>query len=481
MRRRKGAIALGAGLLAVGGLGAGCTILNSYGEVQPEKVEEGGPNNDGTVEGASNNDAMEAAADGTAPGDAADAGVEAGPRGVIVIGGAAVREGGEDLVLTALDPSTGSELLHAREKMVVSAVQYDGERDLWYIFESGGEGIFPLPTDTFYVHTRKLDPYTGVWTELSKAQIPPGLSFATTTASLKERVAYVAYGEWDAGALDAGVPAAYSLVTLNTTDPANVFVDSVFPLWGAPPVSVVGLRLQNGSVGGSALLASTVRVGTTSYTQLTPVDVSTNMPNARVPLVGTAPAGILNGYVPITDPKTTNVMYALTVTRSGAGTPPATVSVFDPLQSGLIDIGVFPFGDGNVKNPAFSSCEQLAFVVGTNSDLNVYAVSLAALESPDQLDSDGGEAGPPALTYTSAPTGHSGQGVYYEPYTKTVITPFSQSTNFALTAFSLGGSPTSPTLVQRQAPRWVPPPDVRPNFVGTAIPYPPNCAVFGDQ
>jgi hypothetical protein len=71
--------------------------------------------------------------------------------------------------------------------------------------------------------------------------------------------------------------------------------------------------------------------------------------------------------------------------------------------------------------------------------------------------------------------------VYFEPYTKTVLTPFSQGDNFALTAFTLAGTSQAPVLMQRQAPRWVPPPDLRPNFVATKVPYPDGCLTTGDN
>ncbi len=473
MKRYSAALATLTGLFVAGGLGAGCTLLNTFGDVEP--LKEAGSDDGTTADVASDVTTDGPAADASS--DGGDAGPQAAPPGLIVIGGAAVTEGGEELVLTALDPATGSEYPRAREAMVVSAVQYDGARGIWYIFESGGQGIFPLPTDSFYLHTRTFDKLKGVWTELGKVEIPPGLSFATT-AALNGRVLYVAYGEGDAGVLDGGYPSSFSLVTLDTSNPAAVTLESTYPLWSSP-ASLVGLRLANGSQGGRALLGASVRVGAASYAQLTPVDETTSSPNEGVPIVGTVPVGGLTGFGVVTDPMTRDITYAMTVGRTSGA---ATVSIFDPLLSdptygSLKLIGAFPFGDSNVKNPAFSDCDQTAFVVGTNSDLSVYAVSLAGRVAPGDV---GPDAGPPMLSSTHAATGHSGQGVYFEPYTKTVITPFSQGMNFALTAFKLGGTPTSPTLVQRVAPEWVPPADVRPNFIGTAIPYPPVCSVGGD-
>ena len=53
--------------------------------------------------------------------------------------------------------------------------------------------------------------------------------------------------------------------------------------------------------------------------------------------------------------------------------------------------------------------------------------------------------------------------------------------NYALTAFTLGGTSAAPTLTQRQAPRWVPPPDLRPNFVATKVPSDNPCPGDADD
>jgi hypothetical protein len=152
--------------------------------------------------------------------------------------------------------------------------------------------------------------------------------------------------------------------------------------------------------------------------------------------------------------------------------------VFDPSSNdptmALVGAGTFPFTDANVKVPAFDACDQLAFVLGTNTDLSVHAVSVAGIAQPN-----GGAL--PMLAASAAATGHSGQAVYYEPYSKTVLAPFSQGDNFALTAFTVGGTAAAPTLTQRQTPRWVPPPDLRPNFVATKTPVGNDCPGDGDD
>jgi hypothetical protein len=468
-------------------VGAGCTLINSYDEVAPEKVAspDGSPGQgmDASMLGDASAGPDSGGNTGPDGGGARDVGTPddgaaaiAAERGVIAIGGEVSGDAGRVLVLTAIDPSTGSELPRARMPMNVSAVFYDGVRDLWYVFESGGQGIFALPTDPFFLHTLTLDPVTGLWTEVGKFAVAPGVSFATT-AVIKERLSYVAYGD---GLIDGGVPseggAPYSLVTLDTSDPTAVTVVGVPVALSSGYGALVGTRSDVSVAGGFVTLGSTAKIDGGSVAVLTPVLVpGVDMPSVEVPIDGTSAAGTLTGFGAATINGTSE---ALVVTRPSGSGVPATLSVFDPSANdptmALIGAGTFPFIDTNLKAPAFSACAQMAFVVGTNTDLAVHAVSIAGIGQAT--------AGVyPTLPSASAATGHSGQGVYFEPYTNTVLTPFSQGENFALTAFTLAGTSAAPQLIQRQAPRWVPPPDLRPNFVATKSPYPDVCPTGGDN
>jgi hypothetical protein len=477
-----------AALVAVGAfcvMGAACTLINSYDELVPQKVEppdasSGGLDSSlqGDVVSSSPDSGGGGSRDAGGPADAAaeEAAAVAAAHGVIVIGGEISNDAGRQVVLTAIDPSTGSELPKARTALNVAGVQYDPAGDLWYVFESGGAGIFPLPTDPFYLHTFTLDTITGKWTELGHFAVPPGVSFATT-AVIPQRVSYIAYGD---GTIEGGVPvdggSPYSLVTLDTSDPTAVTVVSEpIPLasgYGA----LIGLRSDVNAAGGFLGLGSTAKLdGGVTVSLLTPVLVpGSGSPSLEQPILGTAAAGSLVGYGNVTS---NGEMHALVITRPN-GTAPATLSIFDPAATdptmALLGAGTFPFADSNVKAPAFSACAQMAFVVGTNSDLSVHAVSIAAIGQ-----AEGGVY--PALSSTSAATGHSGQGVYFEPYTNTVLAPFSQGDNFALTAFTLTGTASAPELVQRLPPRWVPPPDLRPSFVATKTPFPDECASGDDD
>jgi hypothetical protein len=458
--------------------GIGCTLINAFDSVAPQKsLDAGGTGGDAitpSMEGAAPDMTVIPMGDGGAEASSESGIVDqsAGSpasHGAIVIGGGVVQDGGkEQFVLTALDPSTGSELPKARTPMLVAAVQYDGARDLWYVFESGGAGIFPLPTDPFYLHTFTLDTITGKWTELGKVQIPSSVSFATTAVIL-QRLSYIAYGTGQIG--DAAIPTGdagppFSLVTFDTSNPASVtMLGQPIPL----PNGYGGMIGTNSSVsaaGGFISLGSTSRIDGGTYPQLTPFLIpGMDVPAQENPIIGTIPGGATVGFGAAT---IGGVMEALVVTRvNGMGTP-AILSIYNPSSNdptmALLGAGSFPFTDGNIKPPAFSACLQTALVCGINGDLFVHAVPIGpALAAGGTLT---------ALPAVQAATGHSGQGVYFEPYTSTVLAPFSQGENFALTAFTLGGTSSAPTLTQRTAPRWSPPPDLRPNFIATKTPFP---------
>ncbi len=378
-RRRLGRPLAWITFLSICAVGAGCSLINAYPDVAPQSTADSGQNasDAGTLMGEGGADvamgALDAAtSDSGGATDASEAG-PTGPHGAIVIGGTISADGGEQFVLTALDPATGSELPKARVPMIVSAVRYDGLRDLWYVFESGGQGIFPLPTDAFYLHTRTLDPTTGDWTEVEKVRIPAGVSFATTTV-VSQRVSYIAYGDGDAGQGDGGAP--FSLVTLDTSVPAAVVVASTLPLAQAYG-SIAGTRSQVNPAGGFVTLGTTVKVGANTFVQLTPVLLpSADPPAIESPIAGAFAASSLFGLGTAT---INGTMDALVITRSTTAGTPATLAIYDPSASdptmALIGAGTFPFNDSNINSPAFSVCAQTAFVVGTNADTSVHVRS----------------------------------------------------------------------------------------------------------
>jgi hypothetical protein len=467
MRRNISGARTIAWLLVMSAWGAGCSLINTFDELVPQKQnQDSGIFVDSSVPLDAGPDVTMEAAKEAGIDSSVDVGVDAGPHGAIVIGGAATGDGPDKFVLTALDPATGTELPNAREPMLVSAVLYDPLNDLWYIFESGGQGIFPLPTDDFFVRTRQLDPISGQWTELSKVAIPPGISFATATV-LHDRITYVAYPAADAGMLmtdDGGsVPVGFDLVTLDTSTPSSVTVSSVIPFAGKPPIALLGTpSIVN--QGGFATFAVT---SATRTALLTPVllPAGASPPSVEQPIVGAYAVGGQTGYGSVQIG--TNLDIAVVGRGFGPPTTPATVAIYDPIAAAndpttaLVGAGTFSFLDGNVKPPAFSKCTQTLFVVGTNADLNLHAVSLG-----DPLPMPDGDGGLTNLSEVTVPTGHSGQAVYFEPFTNTVLVPFSQGDNYSLSAFTFEGG----QFTARQPPLWVPPADLRPNFIATRTP-----------
>ncbi len=469
------ALALGAPMLV-----AACSIIESYGSVNALSDAGGGVDSGESIDSSVADTArsldsgapqdgsdVDVRDSGTSPGDASDG--EAGERGVIVVGGEVEVDAGLQFVLTALDPQTGAELLNAREPMLVSAVSYDPAQDLWYVFESGGAGVYPLPTDPFFLHTRQLDPVSGTWTEMQKVQIPTGVSYLTT-AVLRNRIAYLAYGAsadgWDAGGpTDAGAP--YALVILDTTNASSVAVASIVPLATAP-TSIVGTPDGPGFSGGLATLGATVA----GAAQLTPVLVSTGLPAVMGALTGLPTSSSGFGEVTVDNSSGSGSLQILAVT-----TKPPTLSlysttggVFTPTAA-----GTFGFADTNVRPPAFSECFQMAFVVGANADTLVHAIALPP--SGSQAGPDGG----PLLPSFTQDTHHSGQAVYFEPFTNTVLAPFSQGDNFVLSAFTFDGTSSAPHLSVRQGSVWQPPASLRPNFVATRVPPLFTCSPGADQ
>jgi hypothetical protein len=482
MRRNANRALTVAWLLAPAGVAA-CSLINKYDALVPAILPDASAGPDATDETPAPPPNDAAGGGDVTPDNAVQP--SASP-GAIVIGGTASSDAGDQLVLTALDPRTGSEFPRARVPMNVAAVEYDGVRDLWYIFESGGSGIYPLPTDAFFLHVRELDRVSGEWTERAVVSIPPGVSFLTT-AVLGHAVTYVAYGSSApdgsttvtpggsgpvngtamGASLTPDIPTAYGLVTIDTDD-LTAMTACVHPLPLGAPNAVIGAALARG---GYASLANYPPTSSpTQAPQLMPVLLSPVCDSQ--PLTAATPSFPLatgnNGFTAVPSASTGQVLVA----SKAFGPGPATLMIIDPATGNTNALGTFTsnYTDGNIKPPAFSECLGDTFVTGTNTGTSVWVVPFA----PNVFAADGGAA---SLTATSQPIGHSGQGVYFEPFTNTILLPFSQGQNFQLTAFRFNG--TGFTEING-TPIWQPPTDLRPDFIGVRAPIPFPCS-HGDQ
>ncbi len=425
--------------------GVACSLINAFDDVKPQVFanlpETGGE--DVHVEAA------------------AEAG-DAGPaKGVIVVGGVVESDGGHAAVLTAINPGTGAELPMAREKMLVAAVHYDGLRDLWYVFESNGATHFPLPTESVFLHVRKLDTYTGKWEEIQSIKIPT-LVANSHIAILRERIAYIAYRTTADGSV------AKDLVVINTTSPTEPTVENSTPLAG-DPIGVVGTRatttagghvtlLFDGAAGatpeggvcnGAAMCLETQLVtvggeGVPSLGVLTERGTYKGSPAFGSFGVSTGSPADYVGFFP--DPAPT----------TGA---PGTMRAYSP-NTGLPTGSpiTFSFNDTFLRPIAFADCLAQALLIGTNTETAVTTIPVASAGTGDRGD-----------------MGHSGQSVHFEPFTSTVLAPFTQGEGYELTAFKLSGTSGAPKLALRLSPDWSPPSGLRPEIVSTRTPIPFQC------
>jgi hypothetical protein len=427
----------------------GCSLVNSFDDVSPRTdgiyVE-----TDATVaDGSPAADVVATDAPGT---DASDAAIGSG--GAIVVGGRIENEAGAlAYVLAVLDPATGREI-GQREDMVVAGIQYDGLRDLWYIFESKSDDFVPGVNDQVVLHVRELNAKTGVWTERSQ-KIVPVLQSYDSIGVTRERLTYIAYRAPEAGA-------GLEYVTFNTNDPANLVeinrlpVD-ITPLGAMPTRSPTG---PGGFVNYLRISATDCDAGNLCQMELVPVRIPNSGDPSLDPIVPLGYTVRFNGPSYAAMPPPTDLDLVVFPRTGNDASAPSTIRRYDPINHNAQQTPTdFVITDSALKRAAVSNCGKMAFVVGTNGDLRVHAVPIQA---------NGGG------TPVSASTGHSGQSVYFEPSTKTVLAPFAQGAGFDYSAFKLEGTETAPALTKRTAD-WTPPSDLRPILLGIREPLPIVC------
>lgn len=433
---------------------AGCTLVNSFDDVhaRPE-----GTYATGSSPGDPQAAQTPASAEAAAPEASTTADAGAPMKGAIVMTALVEGDGSATSVLTVLDPATGLER-GTREPMVATAIQYDGMRDLWYIFESSGADFAATANDTVTLHVRSLDLTTGLWTEQSKTQVPTTHSY-DTVAIVRERIGYVAYSDVDGGTS----PVGRDFVTLDTSDPTHVAIVNKLPL-SRVPLGARGTRSTTGAGGLVNLvqLNTSACVGLMCNVELVPMFLPNPGPTVASPAAQVGSALKFGFPSFAVSSKLERDIIISTRNSSTDASAPSSASLID-VRSPFAPDGPpisFVITDQLLRRAAFSECTQTAFVVGANGDVNVYAVPVLG---------DGGG------TPSKISTGHSGQSVYFEPTTASVLVPFGQGDNFDLSAFKLGGTRETPTLERRVAPGWDPPKELRPILLGVREPVPVAC------
>jgi hypothetical protein len=440
------------GVVSVMGAGA-CTVFNAFGEVLSVQ--------DGSTE------AGEAgSAEGGDAGTAFDSGFP--DKGAIVISGRVANDAGNLVgVLTAIDPVTGNELPNARQTPInVPVVLYDGKRDLWLYIETGGSSLFPVPSDSANLHLSTLDPVSGTWKEKYSLAVPtPVFGLA---AVVTNRLVYVGFSD----KIDSGL----AFVTIDTTDPQQPNIYSLTAM-DVQPFGLMATRNGRGNGGDiNMLLAETCPDdGGGGGTGDAGADASGG-------LAGGECLGIQHVQVPTDpDPATLTFHYDFgpffgkpafgsyltgaadmilwSLPGGNASSPgPASLNSYSPQNEQPTGSPIaFTTHDGFFQPLAFAECQQQALIVATNEDLGVYAQPLSAPTSATRVALD-----------------HSGQSVYFEPYTSTVLAPFTQGDGYEFSAFTLSGTAASPMLAPRTSD-WNPPADVRPEVLAIRSPFPVKC------
>lgn len=435
-------------LFASMAVAAGCSLVNSFEDVAPRT--------DGVYAQA------DARVTDVAPlpdvvttdspvSDASDAAIASG--GAIVVGGRVEDDAGQlHYVLAVLDPANGHEI-GTRENMVVAGIHYDGLRDLWYIFESKSNDFVPGAFDQVVLHVRELDAKTGKWTERSQRSVPVIQSFDSIGVT-RERLTYIAYKDTEAGN-------GLEYVTLNTQNPAQITDVNKLPV-DITPLGAMATANTTGAGGYVNYLRinnTDCDAGNICQMEIVPVRITSNSASID-PIVPLGYTVRFNqpSYAALTPP--TNLDLVIFPRIGNDASAPSTVRRYDPvLHTEQQAPTEFVVTDTGLRRAAVSNCANVAFVVGTNGDLRLHAIPIQA---------NGGG------TPSSASTGHSGQSVYFEPSSKTVLAPFAQGASFNFSAFKLEGTSAAPVLTKRTTD-WAPPSDLRPILLGIREPEPIVC------
>jgi hypothetical protein len=441
---------------------AGCSVLNSFDELGEIKEAGGSGGSGGSdVAGSENGggpspDAgapSEAGQGGTAPnpegGAAGDGGTPpvemggegggpnpVGPPGLIVVSGKDT-DGNNAPVLSVLSPQTGKEL--KRESVTATMFAHDGPRDIWY--------VSTIKDGTAQLIMRHFDRGDNTWTDLGEPLVIPvnADTSANGWVALRQRFVYLS--------------SATELVVIDSTDPAALQVQTKVTLASA----------ANGLVGSFGNnLGGIVNIVRTSTGCLAGSKCDVTLARVQIKATGNLleDAAVVVGEIP--NPGGRAAWGANTVDGNDVMITPNAVGT----QATLLQLNPgthaplagttrsFAFNSIQPRGFAYDSCSGLAFtaeLVAKSGNTTVYAV-------PDGVGTVG-VVQPPQAT----------QGVFFEPYTRTLLTPFSSGNNYDMLAYAVTGTSVAPKLTKRAGGLWAPPGDINPNLVAVAMPYPAEC------
>lgn len=432
-------------------LAGACSVFNKFDALQDVHAAAGSSNGGGTNTGGSGGSDA-GGQTGSTGGSGGNGGTTAAPPGLVVV----LNKSGTQGFLSVLSPQSGAEL--AREQGAFLGVVRDDANDLWFVLTDDQGSIFPDTSDTVSLQARTFDRATNAWTKLGTPLTIPVPVGPLDMGMLVKRLAILTYElPTDAGAsgtkqfivVDTSNPAALTLTKPSSFSSGYVDIDQ--------DVTHLITSYSGNNAGG---LVTIVRRSTTLDISLRRYTVSSSDVNAgaTTPPIGTLPANnAAEGTAWNPDPNTPVILSVIPVDQQNA-----TVR-----QLGLIDYSSFasdiqltltaPVSTQLLFSPpAFDPCTDIAFVAELRDTHSVFAIPISG-----------------SGTIVRRDLGHSGQQVAFEPYTRSVLGAYTSGNASGISAYTLGGTPTSPALAPRTD--WNPPSDLKPAALLVERPIPAVC------
>ena len=436
--------------LAGGATIAGCTFVNSFGEVKPN-----GSTTDSGVGETGRPDSTPS--ESSPPVDTGnDTPVTPTDTGLVVFAGHA----GASPKLVVLEAATGKEL--AREDLAVSAILYEGDatRDVWYIIEKTGAATDKL-------HVREWDTTALKWkADLGTADVPPVLD-RDAVAMLAREIAYLTPKS------DSPSGLGLALLSTNTVTDVTAIASGVAnfpgtkPLGAAAPLGMIG---SPSAVSTGGFLNFPRKQGCGAG-DAGPSTCELSMLNVIVPKDYAAP--LFNapdvGLGIFLDSTETKVRANFGWNPNGPedlvaygtlGDPSARLLRVSPSSNVVSATSHFDVSGDTQRNFSLltvSQCHGIAFV----PELQSFNIHMVSVKSDKSFGTQG--------------AGHQAQRVVFEPYTDTLLAPLETGSGASITALALtvAGDGT-PTLTPRTS-GWDPPKDVQPDVTVTRSPSNFDC------
>lgn len=455
--------------LSVAAGAASCELVNAFPDALVPDAGKGG--------GASVSSSSSSASSSSSSSSGTGGGSDAGVRGIVAVAGRVVEAGVKTStrVFAVLDAETGAELSRYDDLSIVAAI-HDPATDLWYLFEAAT--LPPLNTSPITLHVGTIDPADGRWVEGSSVTNVPVVADAIDVGVLNDRLVYAAFDPtYDAG----GVPPIGLAVVDTSAAPASLapaaFGGYVSLADVGPDASAVTF---NGFIstpsspgqGGHVNLVTETCASTCVLTRYllslaedpsiapTPnADETTTIPRAANGI--SAAWGSLLGQYDV-------VVYPPPPPVDGGAPGMAVVQAYNPVVPTQAGAPLAQFilnevaGGEQFTGLAYDPCLSVLLLAERNAE-DLYAVTLPMPWKPGS---------PTDASVTQLPINQTTNILYFDPVTSNIFMPLQPANStFALEAWHLGGTSTSPTLTQLTT-TWSPPADLAIDVV--AVRQPPS-------